>query len=266
MKIIIENFGEGYKLKSRFINEAYKFARDIHEFIELVYIEEGSLRLTVDGESRDIESGSFIVITPFRQHSYYASEKCKMWMALFSSDFVADIINETELLYHRSESYFKPSEELEVYARSRMILYDSYNVTDKAEIRYFKALFHAVFEEYIQKVEKLSEYVVDNALVSVLLYVKEHFKENIDRKSIANALGYHPVYISQCINSIPNLNLRKLLNSTRVEYAKSLLVKTDMKMIDVALECGFSGERSFYRAFGEIIKMTPGDYRSRYKI
>ncbi len=265
MKIIIENFGEGYKLKSRFIDEAYKFARDIHEFVEVVYLEEGSLRLTVDGESRDIEGGSFIVVTPFRQHSYYASEKCKMWMALFSSDFVADIINETELLYHRSESCFKPSKELEAYARSRMISYDNYNVTDKAEIRYFKALFHAIFEEYIQKVEKLSDHVVDNALVSVLLYVKEHFKENIDRTSIANALGYHPVYISQCINSIPNLNLRKLLNSTRVEYAKGLLLRTDMKMIDVALECGFSGERSFYRAFGDIIRMTPGEYRARYK-
>ena len=107
---------------------------------------------------------------------------------------------------------------------------------------------------------------MDNALVSVLLYVKEHFKENINRASLAKALGYHPVYLSQCVNSIPNMNLRKLINSTRVEYAKGLLSKSDMKIIDIALECGFGGERSFYRAFYEILKLTPGEYRSKYKV
>lgn len=266
MKIIIKNFGDGYKLKSRFINEAYKFARDIHEFVEIVYVEDGNLKITVDGNTEMVGAGNFIVITPFRQHSYYTERNCKIWMALFSIDFVSDMLNENELLHHRAQSYFKPSEELEIYAKSRMTECDDYELTDKAKIRYFKALIHAIFEEYIQKAKVISNSSVDNALVSVLLHVKEHFKENINRTSIAKALGYHPVYLSQCVNSIPNMNLRKLINSTRVEYAKGLLSKSDMKIIDVALECGFGGERSFYRAFYEILKLTPGEYRSKYKV
>jgi AraC-like DNA-binding protein len=32
-------------------------------------------------------------------------------------------------------------------------------------------------------------------------------------------------------------------------------------MIDIALECGYANERSFYRAFSRVTGMTPGEYR-----
>ena len=32
-------------------------------------------------------------------------------------------------------------------------------------------------------------------------------------------------------------------------------------MIDIAFECGFANERSFYRAFQSVTGMTPGEYR-----
>ena len=266
MKISVNNFGNGYKFKSKRIDEAYKFARDIHEFTELVYIEDGAVRVTVDGESDIVEAGNFVVITPFRQHSYYAQKRCKIWMAVFSADFINDIISENELFRHRKKVYFKPSPEMEIYAKSRMTDYDEFDIAKKDRIRSLKALLHAIFEEYLSKAAEVENDASNSALISILLYVKEHFRENITRQSIANALGYHPMYLSQCINSIPNINLRKLLNSTRVEYAKGLLTKTNLRIIDIALECGFSGERSFYRAFNEILKLSPGEYRRKYKI
>ena len=57
------------------------------------------------------------------------------------------------------------------------------------------------------------------------------------------------------------MNFRTLLNSFRVERSKELLRKTQDKIIDIALECGFSCERSFHRAFLSIMGTTPGEYR-----
>ena len=34
-----------------------------------------------------------------------------------------------------------------------------------------------------------------------------------------------------------------------------------MNVIDIALECGYENERSFYRAFLRVTGMTPGEYR-----
>jgi transcriptional regulator GlxA family with amidase domain len=57
------------------------------------------------------------------------------------------------------------------------------------------------------------------------------------------------------------MNFRKLINSLRVDHAKNLLISQKFKMIDVAYECGFTGDRTFYRAFGEITGMSPTEYR-----
>ena len=105
------------------------------------------------------------------------------------------------------------------------------------------------------------ENVKRDALSSTLLYMSEHFSEDISLISVAEALGYTSTYISHCISVIPGMNFRKLLNSLRVDRAKLSILKGNLKMIDIALECGFSGERSFNRAFLEIAGMTPSNYK-----
>ena len=34
-----------------------------------------------------------------------------------------------------------------------------------------------------------------------------------------------------------------------------------MKIIDIAYECGYDNEKSFYRAFSQVTGMTPGQYK-----
>jgi transcriptional regulator GlxA family with amidase domain len=71
--------------------------------------------------------------------------------------------------------------------------------------------------------------------------------------------------MSQCLSTLPDINFRFLLNSLRVDHAKMLLVTTELKIIDVALESGFSNERTMQRAFRDILGMTPAEYRARKK-
>ena len=91
--------------------------------------------------------------------------------------------------------------------------------------------------------------------------MSKHFTEDISLISVAEALGYTPTYVSHCIAVIPGMNFRKLLNSLRVDKAKPYILRGNLKMIDVALECGFSCERSFNRAFLSVTGMTPSQYR-----
>ena len=83
--------------------------------------------------------------------------------------------------------------------------------------------------------------------------------------SIGKALGYNPKYLSQCLSVLPEISFPTILNSLRVDYAKSLLLKSNFKIIDIAYECGFESEQSFHRAFLKIAGMTPGEYRKRAK-
>ena len=49
----------------------------------------------------------------------------------------------------------------------------------------------------------------------------------------------------------------------RVSHAQRLLVTTDLRVLDVALESGFSSLAPFYNAFGRYCGMRPLAFRKK---
>ena len=82
-------------------------------------------------------------------------------------------------------------------------------------------------------------------------------------EDLSAALGYTKGHLSHCLAAIPYFNFNSLLNSLRIELAKQLLHESDARSIDIALEVGFSCERSFHRAFKQLTGMTPREYASK---
>lgn len=57
--------------------------------------------------------------------------------------------------------------------------------------------------------------------------------------------------------------VRSLLRRVRVEHAKALLRTDPARTLNsIALACGFSGERQFYRVFRQETGLTPGEFRA----
>ena len=120
-----------------------------------------------------------------------------------------------------------------------------------------------MLEEYFALCPPVERPIMTSALSAVLLYISEHFTEDISLRSAAAALGYHPGSISHSLETLPGFNFNYLLNTMRIEYAKSLLLRTSFPLIDIALESGFQTERTFYRAFRQIAGISPGEYREK---
>jgi AraC-like DNA-binding protein len=62
------------------------------------------------------------------------------------------------------------------------------------------------------------------------------------------------------------MNFREFLGSYRIDYAKHLLSDSKdpfIRILDVALESGFSSINSFNRCFKEVTGMTPSEYRKQ---
>jgi len=56
-------------------------------------------------------------------------------------------------------------------------------------------------------------------------------------------------------------SLADYIRSRRLVESLSDLLKTDRKLIDIALEFGFEYEQSYIRAFKREFGMTPGEFR-----
>ena len=262
MIIQYKNFGSKSVIRPGWHIGYHTYGTHIHQFSELLYVVEGSIYSTVCGKRELVSAGQMSVILPLLPHSTYSHEPCKMFLCVFSNDFISNFVLEEELYYGYESSVFTPTKELAAYIDAKM--YDatyafSHTYTQES-YRTSKACFNAILDEYMTAVKVERKNVTNNALGRILLYIADHFKEDISLATVGKALGYTPNYISHCLQGLPNMNFSDLLNAQRIEYAKGLIVSRKMTNIELAYECGFSSERTFYRAFADNMGMTPKQY------
>lgn len=108
---------------------------------------------------------------------------------------------------------------------------------------------------------------MSNQIESALLYISNHFRENIKLDSIAEQVGlskfhFHRLFVKQ-YGYTPQYYLEKV----RLEHAAHfMIVNSESPLIEVAFECGFSSPACFSRGFKKFFSISPSSYRSHYKL
>ena len=88
--------------------------------------------------------------------------------------------------------------------------------------------------------------------------------KNLKLADVAAALDTNSRYVSATIKQYRDCTFSDFIAAYRVGYAQQLLsAQPDKKMSAVAIESGFSGESSFFRAFKSVTGLTPTEWRNR---
>ena len=261
------NFGNQKIVRCGFHEPTHNYGDHLHEYSEVVYVLDGEIESTVNGVTEIAKAGDFIIITPFQVHSTHTPDKCKIFICVISNDLILSNLAKSELFVGYRRSVFTPPPYLASYLNEKFIKaatdYKAWHL--EKDFRSLKASVCALFNEYTSVTEPAEKTSHENILADVILYLNEHFRENITLKTVSKALGYAPGYISHCLETLPSMNFSTILNSLRVEYAKLLLTSGNYANVDVAYESGFSCERSFYRAFLKKTGTTPQKYVKKEK-
>ena len=262
MIIFQREFGYGEQYRGSVKDVKYNIRSHVHQFSELVFVMEGVLNAVIDGKEYEVHPGEIAVITPFQMHGFTCKEKAKFYMCVFSNNCVPDYHVDVEFFHNREHSVFTASNAIKEQISDMLNEYPHpLSVSDGAVPRKIKAIFYSVFSEFVSNNPNVLSAKKNDVLSSIFLYLNEHYREKITLKSVGKALGYNPKYLSQCLSALPDMSFPTILNSLRVDHAKKLLINSNFKIIDIAFECGFENEQSFYRTFLKIAGMTPGEYK-----
>lgn len=138
---------------------------------------------------------------------------------------------------------------------------------DKSTARRIRAFLYPILDEYLACAKILDEArgTGTDAALKALIFMSEHFTENITLTDVASAIGYSESHVSHSLSSILEANFRECLNMFRIEYAKKLILTTNMSIVLISIESGFNCERSFHRAFRKSMNTTPAHYREIHK-
>lgn len=268
IRVQTENFGKQSTIKCATKKGPYSLGKHIHQFWEIIYVRDGEIRYNVDEQKGVAKAGDVIIVSPFRTHSYNAPVYCDIWLCLFTDDFISDFSLEGDFYYTCENPVFTPSKQVLSYFKTKLVDTGETFIYDNPPLfRRMKAAIFAIYEEYTAKTPTAisnKNAVASSPMLSVMVYLSNHFKENLTLSQVAKKVGYNPDYISQCLKDLEGVNFRYMLNSFRVEYAKKLLYSTDKSIPDVASEVGFTCERSFHRAFTTMTGKTPSKFRKQW--
>jgi AraC-like DNA-binding protein len=94
-------------------------------------------------------------------------------------------------------------------------------------------------------------------------YIDCNYHMQIDLNQICNEIGYNPCYISRIFKKYANENFKSYIENRRMIAAKEALCSMQIKVGQVAMQCGYSSEAYFIKVFKKLYGITPGEFRNK---
>lgn len=104
-------------------------------------------------------------------------------------------------------------------------------------------------------------YTEDWLIKKLLIYIRQHYREDISLEKLADYVGYNTSYISNVFKVKIGRSYLECIHSERLQAAKKLLLETDYIMEHIAAEVGYNSASQFARVFRKYEGMSPSEFR-----
>ncbi len=92
-------------------------------------------------------------------------------------------------------------------------------------------------------------------------YILDNLNCSINLNDLASQINRNPSYISYIFKQETGQNLFDYITQERIKRAKHLLKNTDLKVVDIARECGYEDQSYFSQVFKKYTGSTAGSFR-----
>ena len=252
--------------------ENISFVAHWQKEIELVYVRSGEASFHVADHSFTAHAGDLVICESGQIH-YSDSYHTKNLL-----DF---LIFDTNLISSRFHNpHFKnalvTAEELKNFGLTEALHRLFSLVPEELEKKqpYYKDIVSAAIKEFwflLKRNLPREEKAKDDRRRSRMLeefqelldYIDKHYTEDLTLENASSMMHFSPSHFSKTFKKLMGMNYVTYVNMVRIEQAIHMLSTNQHRMIDIALECGFSNIRSFNRVFKEITGYTPTDFSSQ---
>jgi two-component system response regulator YesN len=95
----------------------------------------------------------------------------------------------------------------------------------------------------------------------VLKLIQEKYKDGITLEELAAGLHVTPEYLSTLFSKEVKKTFSVYIKELRINEAKDLLLRTDLKMFAIAEKVGYPDASYFSRVFKDVTGLSPGEYQ-----
>lgn len=256
-----------------------KFPRHRHNYVEVIYMCQGTTTHYIDGNKVVLEPGDLLFLNQnSEQEILPAGEKDIAVNFIVLPEFFnmafsmmgAEENTLKEFLVgtlcgkngHTSYLYFHVADVLPIQNLVEnmvwTIFYDMGNKRSCNQITMGLLLLQLL--NYMDKMETGSSRFDTELTGNVLNYIEEHYKDG-SLSELAELMNYDVHWLSREIKKRTGKNYKELLQTKRMNQAVYLLTSSRLPISDIIESVGYDNTSYFYRKFKERYGVSPKDYR-----
>lgn len=244
-------------------------ATELHKEFEMIYVKEGRADITVNHRSFQVNKGDLIFISPYSLHSVELPAGGSFGHICFCFDL--SLLPDSKLTEKLLDG--------DIYTENLISADCVHNKTLRGmflEINDAMTSSVPYWELTVQgNINLMFAYIMQNNLttssalhsdskdfcIRVSKFLKENYKEKLTSSVIASALNLHQGYFCRIFKKNFAMCFSDYLNMYRLEKAKSVLVKSDISVTEVAYEVGYDNPSYFTKIFRVQNGVSPRKYR-----
>jgi AraC family transcriptional activator of pobA len=243
-----------------------------HDFHELLLVEEGSLRHTVDGETADLGPHSLALIARGQVHAVDRAIDTVGWMLRFAE----------EVLPAGTQAPFPARPGLDpVVALSPADLATLAPVADLIEAEAARPVsveqdtaLRALLTVLLLRVDRIRQAAGADPAARAEQRIYQDFVALLERDFAAHhgvahyagTLGLDPIRLSAILTRVLGITTKRAIDDRLVLEAKRLLRHTSLPLKAIATELGYADQFHLSKVFKRLTGVSPHDYRHPEKL
>lgn len=275
----------------RDIHHAFQIPVHWHDELEIIYVKNGALSVTISGENYIGNQGEAFVVSPGNLH-FMGSQTGEVdyYTFLFPLEYVSFQVNdllEKEVMapLKSGKLMIKPQigdqlsdicDGLIALEYSNLVPFgaekdtefaenQNENMNDLATQLEIKILLLQFFKRMLQH-----GFIVENNTSGrnttekeMISYIQQNFTREISLKEFGKQFHLSEKYISRYFKEHFHITLSQYINHLRLEHARQLLQETTLSITEVAMQSGYENVSYFIRSFKKMYGMSPLKYRKQ---
>lgn len=224
-----------------------------HECYELVYYFSGSGITNIGSVAYNFKPGTFAVMSPRILHDEQHHADAELLFIGFHCENDSEIRNLNKLF-----------EDDEKQTIRQLMLRMEHEFTEQQEG--FYDMLNLLVRELTTQIQRLARLnkparPYGGRLKYVINFMDEHFRQHLTVETLAQMSGYSYDRFRHLFKETADIPPQQYLQRKRLEYAKSLLLETQLPVSEVAEKSGFVKDSQFCTIFKRETGLTPLKYR-----
>ncbi len=275
----IDNVDVVFYLENTFFEKEIKFKPTMvheHAWYELHYVEKGTLEVTKNGETISVSDGEMLFLPPRTYHSTRSLEGTVF--NSFGFEISKNNNKSTENLYNTISKILENSNSLhtddtktvaEMSKELKKYFEKGGQITDCRVHNMLSLILFALTDVLPQKADNKTAVSFENLTHIedkrhfVLDFLTSHELNNLSLNELSEKIYLSPKQINEIIKKRYNMTYKQKQIRYKIENAKRQIRSSNLPIDTIATQVGYTNLTSFYKAFKEIVGMSPSEYRKK---